>query len=81
MTTKTKIRKTTWNTYRLTGFSHDVANDQASAGGVHLLQVRCHRGFWQHRVCQSNGIHQAYSQVEVIDDADGEAKFASAQQY
>lgn len=74
------MKKTTWNTYSIVGFSHDVANDQASAGGVHLHQVRRHaHGGWQHRICQSNGRHQAYGPVESISVEDGEAKFATAQ--
>lgn len=75
------IRATTWNTYRVTGYTHDVANDQASAGGVHLHQVRKSNSGWQYRVCQSNGSHRAYGPVDVISDEDGEAKFEMAKTY
>lgn len=74
------IRKTTWNTYRTTGYTYDVANDQASAGGVHHHQVRKTKAGWQYRICQSNGCHRSYGQVESIGEADGEARFATAQQ-
>ncbi len=73
-------RKSTWTTYATTGYTHDAANDQASAGGVHHHQVRRTRRGWQSRICQSNGRHIAYGPVEPIDEADGEAKFATAKQ-
>lgn len=75
------IRKTTWNTYRMTGYSHDVANDQRSAGGCHFHQVRKTRDGWQRRIRQSNGSHSAYGPVESIDDETGTANFATAQTY
>lgn len=66
----------------MSGYSHDVANDQASAGGCHFHQVRkTTRGGWQKRIRQSNGPHSAYGPVESIDDETGEANFASAQTY
>lgn len=74
------MKKTTWNTYALTGYMMDVANDQASAGGVHLHQIRKTKAGWQRRVCQSNGRHEAYGPVSSISDADGEAHYATAQQ-
>jgi len=78
----TKIKATHWNTYHLTGYTRDVANDQASAGGVHLHQVRRTRGgHWQARICQSNGRHRAYGPVESITEAEGLAYFARAESY
>jgi hypothetical protein len=74
------MKKMKWNTYATTGYTHDVANDQASAGGVHLHQVRKTSFGWQIRICQSNGRHQSYGPVSPIDDADGEANYATAQQ-
>ncbi len=76
--TKTKLNKSTWNTYHTSGYTHDVANDQASAGGVHLHQVRKTRHGWQHRVYQSNGQHGAAGPVSLIDESEGEAHFATA---
>ena len=73
------MRKTTWNTFCVRAYTYDVANDQASAGGVHLHQVRKCAGGWQTRVCQSNGRHQAYGPVSPVDDATGEAHYATAQ--
>ncbi len=71
-------RNDQWNTYATYGYSHDVANDPASTGGVHLHQVRRGKAGWQTRVLQSNGRHRAASRVEPIDDAKGEALFATA---
>lgn len=76
----TTLRKSTWNTYATTGYTFNAANDQASAGGVHHHQVRCHNGGWQTRIRQSNGRHTAYGPVAAISDSDGEAYFATAQQ-
>lgn len=76
----TTIRKSNWNTYATRGYTHDVANDQASAGGVHHHQVRLGKRGWQHRICQSNGRYQSYGPVSVITDAEGEAHFATAEQ-
>lgn len=72
------LRKSNWNTYATYGYTHDVANDQSSAGGVHLYQVRLAKAGWQKRICQSNGRHQSYGPVESISAADGEACFATA---
>lgn len=70
--------KTTWTTYATTGYSHDVSNDQRSAGGVHLHQVRHTKSGWQHRICQSNGRHQSYGPVTPLTEADGAAKWERA---
>lgn len=74
------MRKSTWNTYRITGYTYDVANDQASAGGVHEHQVRRTKSGWQTRILQSNGRHSSFGPVSPLSDAEGEALFATAQQ-
>lgn len=74
------MKKSTWNVYATYGYTYDVANDGASSGGVHHHEVRKTKTGWQHRICQSNGRHQAYGPVEAITDADGESHFATAQQ-
>lgn len=74
------MKRTTWNTYRTTGYAFDAANDQASAGGVHHHQVRKTADGWQKRIKQSNGMHSAYSDVSPLTDQDGAAAFATAQQ-
>jgi len=79
MTTKS-IRKSSWNTHRTAGYTYDVANDQASAGGVHHHQVRLLKAGWQQRIRQSNGRHESYGKVSAISASDGEARFATAQQ-
>jgi hypothetical protein len=81
MGTINSIRKNVWNTYQTTGYTHDVANDQSSAGGVHLYQVRLHRGAWQTRVKQSNGSHVAYGPTHDVDIADGLDCFERAKRH
>lgn len=75
-----QLKASNWNTYYRGGYTHDVANDQRSAGGVHLHQVRKGKGRWQKRICQSNGRFDAYSKVEPLTDAEGEERFARAQE-
>jgi len=73
-----KLDKRTWNTYATHGYTYDVANDQTSAGGVHLYQVRLTKAGWQKRILQSNGRHRASGPVEQVSDADGVALFERA---
>lgn len=75
------IRRDRWNTYATYGYTHDVANDQKSAGGVHHHEIRKTKAGWQTRICQCNGNHIAYGPVESVDDAEGESLFAQAAQY
>lgn len=70
----------TWNTYRTTCYTHDVANDQRSAGGVHFHQVRKTRYGWQKRILQANASHQSPGPVTPMSDTDGAAAYATAQQ-
>lgn len=72
------MRKTTWNTYKILGYTHDVANDQRSAGGIHDYQVRKGKAGWQTRIRQSNGRYQSFSAVWPISEQDGEAYFEQA---
>ncbi len=72
------MRKSTWNTWATRGYTHDVANDQQSAGGVHLHQVRKTKAGWQARVEQSNGRFSSYGEVSPITNEEGEARFATA---
>lgn len=72
------MKATLWNTYATRGYTHDVANDQASSGGVHHHQVRKAKSGWQKRIVQSNGKHSAYGPVEPVSDAEGEAAFETA---
>ena len=73
-----KIRKDTWNTYRTSCYTHDVANDQQSAGGVHHHQVRLHKGRWEKRIVQSNGRFTAVGPTETVDDESGASWFELA---
>ena len=74
------MRRDTWATYATYGYTFDAANDQRSAGGVHLHQIRLSNGHWQKRILQSNGRFRAAGPVEPVDAAVGEAHFATAQQ-
>ncbi len=74
------MRKSTWTTYATSGYTHDVANDQGSQGGVHHHQVRKTKYGWQYRICQANGRHSAFGPVTPISEEDGEARFATALQ-
>jgi hypothetical protein len=79
--TQTALKKTTWNTYSMSAYAYDVANDQRSAGGCHFQQVRKGPAGWQHRVRQSNGSFESFGPVTPISDAEGEAKFEQAKNY
>ncbi len=77
----TTIRKTTWNTYRITGYTHQVGNDQRATGGVHVHQVRWTKSGWQRRTVDSNGRFESAGPVENISVGDGERLFADAEVY
>lgn len=78
MTTTLNLRE--WNTYRITGYTHQVGDDARATGGVHLHQVRCTRaGNWQTRTVDSNGRFRAAGKVTPVSAADGAAKFATAE--
>lgn len=85
MASKIKIRRSTWNTYAITGYSHQVGTDARATGGVHSYQVRRvtrgGRHFWQKRVCDSNGRLESAGPVAAISEAEGEALFARAEAY
>lgn len=72
------IRKTTWNTYAIRAYTYDATNDHASAGGVHLMQIKYTRRGWVCRVVQSNGRHKSYTAPEPVDADHGQRMFALA---
>ena len=72
------MSKTTWNTYATRGYTYDVANDQRSAGGVHLHQVRQTRAGWQKRIKQINGAHASFGPVSPMSDTEGAVAYATA---
>lgn len=72
------MKNTNWNTHKVTGYTHDIAQDQRSAGGVHLHQIRKARHGWQARIVQTNGRHKASGPVHPISEAEGEAAYATA---
>ena len=75
------MKNTTWNTYKTTGYTHDVAQDQRSAGGVHHHQVRKTKAGWQKRIEQTNGTATSFGVVQSISDADGVAAFEMAKKH
>lgn len=75
------MKNTTWNTYRTTGYTHDVAQDQRSAGGVHHHQVRKTKNGWQKRIRQSNGRHESFGEVSAMTDDEGAAAYETAKSY
>ena len=66
-----------WNTFAERPYTYDIADDQLSAGGVHLWQVRLGPTGWQKRIIQSNGGHWAQAPIEPLDDETGKAFFAT----
>lgn len=72
------MSKSTWTTWATRCYTYDAANDQKSAGGVHLHQVRKTKSGWQARILQSNGKYRAAGEVSPLDEAEGEARYATA---
>jgi hypothetical protein len=75
------MKQANWNTYKTTSYTHDVAQDQRSAGGVHHHQIRRTKSGWQHRVKQSNGSFASYGATVPMSDADGAALFETAESH
>jgi alkylated DNA nucleotide flippase Atl1 len=75
---KTTLRRGTWNTYRITGYTYQAGTDARATGGVHLHEVRRGRAGWQKRVVDSNGNYSSAGEAEPISDAEGEAAFQTA---
>lgn len=72
------MRKTTWNTYKVRAYSHDVAQHAPSTGGAHCHQVRRTAAGWQWRIMQVNGKHVSYGASQPIAADDGEACYLIA---
>lgn len=70
-----RSRKSTWNDYFIGGYTYDVANDQRSAGGVHIHQVRKTKDGWEKRIVQSNGRFRSIGKTEKLNEEDGLCKF------
>jgi hypothetical protein len=74
-----KPRRVVWNTYGI--YPYYVANDQRSAAGVHLVQVRRLKGGdWQERILKTDGTAQAPGPAYAISEAEGEARYLTAVQ-
>jgi hypothetical protein len=72
------LRKTTWNTYRTTGYTHDVGQDPRSQGGVHHHQIRHTKHGWETRILQSNGRFSCASEPQSCDGVLGQQHFEHA---
>lgn len=72
------MKSTNWNTYKTRLYTYDVAQDQASAGGVHHHQVRKAKSGWETRILQTNGTHEAAGKFEEVSDEVGRALFEQA---
>ena len=66
----------TYTTVLTRGYTHDVANDQRSAGGVHLTQIRKTTDGWMMRIKQSNGRHSAMSPAKRITEQEAQRLIA-----
>lgn len=75
------MKNTTWNTFKITGYAHDVAQCQRSAGGIHDHQVRKAKSGWQKRIRQANGRHESFGPVSPVTDQEGTALFETAKTY
>ena len=73
------MNRKNWTTYAISGYTHQVGDDQRATGGVHLHQVRRTKSGWQRRTVDSNGRYDSAGRVEPLDDATGEAKFSQSQ--
>ena len=74
------LSRRAWNTYGISGYTHQVGHDCRATGGVHLHQVRLGRAGWQRRTVDSTGRYESAGPVTPVNDADGEALFATARQ-
>ncbi len=83
MATQKKISRRSWNTYALSGYTHQVGSDPRATGGVHLYQVRKGGAGWQKRVADSNGNWFSPGPVTAVgeSESEGEALFARAESY
>lgn len=57
MVDKKILKKEEWNTTRVTGWVPGIINDEKSAGGQHLQQVKLTPEGWLRRMVQINGEH------------------------
>ncbi len=72
------MRKDDWHTYNVSGYTHQVGDDQRATGAVHLHQVRRTRaGYYYKRVVDSNGRFFSPGTVTPISEEQGEALLQS----
>ena len=73
------MARTTWATYCITGYTHQVGTDSRATGGVHLHQIRCTRANqWLRRIVDSTGRYRSAGLVSAVSASEGEAMAAMA---
>lgn len=72
------FRRDQWNTYAVTGYTHQVGTDPRATGGVHLHQIKRLRSTWAKRIVDSTGRFASPGEVTPVDVATGECLFERA---
>lgn len=72
------MRKNTWNTYGITGYTHQVGTDPRATGGVHLHQIRLGKVGWVARTVDSNGRYTSAGPASPVSREEGEALYQRA---
>jgi len=67
-----------WNTYAVTGYTHQVGTDARATGGVHLWQVKRIGSKWATRIVDSNGRFTSAGPVTPLPADVGECRFEQA---
>lgn len=74
------MNKREWNTYDITGYTHQRGTDQRATGAVHLHQVKqTVSGNWQRRAVDSNGRFKSAGPVQKLSRAEGEQLYSQAE--
>lgn len=66
-----------WQTYRTTGYTHQVGDDPRATGGVHLHQVRNGENGPLYRIVESNGKYTSATKATPASEAQVAAAKAS----
>ena len=76
-----RVQKRHWNTYAVSGYTHQVGGDPRATGGIHRHEVR-HTGVgWQKRIVDANGCFESPGDPEFVSSPDGEILFSRACSY
>ena len=75
------MRKDRWNTYAISGYTHQVGKDPRATGGVHVHTVKRGPAGWLRRTSDSNGQWESHGPVEAISNQKGEALYEQAKSF